>query len=121
MEIYDFHPVNAYKIEGDDGTYYNLQINVGEEGLEEAEELFEEYDNYPNGPGWEGLVRYIIEKECPELKSHFTFDSEGDTFLANCKDESKMIQLATLLQDIIQDNKRLTQYLMELPDEYKDA
>ena len=119
MKEYNFKPVNAYQLDYDGETHYNLQINVGEEGLQEAEALFEEYDNYPNGPGWAGLVQYIMEQECPELISCFEFDEEGDTFLADCQEESNMIQLASLLQEIILNKDRLTSYLKELPEEYK--
>lgn len=119
MKTYNFKPVNAYQLEYDGAVHYNIQINVGEEGLEEAEALFETYENYPNGPGWAGLVQYIMEQECPEIISDFEFDDEGSTFLADCRDENKMIQLASLLQEIILDTPRLTSYLKDLPEEYK--
>jgi hypothetical protein len=36
---------------------------------------------------------------------------KGDTFLADCRNESKIIQLASLLQEIILDTPRLAFYL----------
>jgi hypothetical protein len=119
MEDYNFAPVVLSQHEYNEQVTYCVQIFCGYDIAESVSELFEQYDNYDNGYGWEGVVKYIMEKECPELIEHFDFDCELDTFVTNCIDENRAIRLATLLQSIILDEPRLAQYLKELPDEYK--
>lgn len=117
----NFKPLRVFKFNMDGQSYFNVEINVGAEGLQKAEDLFEEHDNYPNGPGWEGLVTYIIEKESPDLIARIEFDSEGESCRAICQNEQDMVKLATLVQAVILDESRLSGYLAALPDEYKDA
>jgi Immunity protein 51 len=123
MEDYNFAPVRLSWHNHDGKVYYRVQIFCGYDVAESVTELFDKYDNYDNGYGWEGLVKYIMEKERPDLIEYFDFDCEADTFLTKCLDEGedKAVQLARLLHNIIADEKRLEQYLKELPDEYKDA
>jgi Immunity protein 51 len=105
MEENNFDPVCVTEHEYEGKVYYNVQIFCGYDVEESVTELFEKYDNYDNGYGWEGLVKYIMEKERPDLIEHFDFDCEADTFLVRCLDEGddKAVQLATLLHNIIAD------------------
>jgi hypothetical protein len=121
MKEYNFEPILIDEIDDDGHIYYSIVISAGKDNLKEAEDLFEIYENYPNGYGWEGLIKYLIEEECPDLLDYLEFNSEGGAFVVSCDDEDKAIQLATLLQNLVLDKDELSKYLKELPDDYKDA
>ena len=120
METISFDPLFVSEFEHDGKKHYSVQIYCGDVS-EKISELFEIHDNYDNGYGWEGLVKYVIDKECPDIFEYFDFDCEADTFLTYCSNKEKAFQLAALMQNIIADEQKLSQYLKELPEEYKDA
>jgi hypothetical protein len=120
MQKYDFSPVMVAEINEDDFHFYIVQVAVGTDGLEEASAIFEETGNYPNGPGWCGLIVYMLENEAPNLLDKVEYESEGDCFRATCQSEADCIQLATLIQGMIKDTHKLRTYLLGKPDDYDD-
>jgi hypothetical protein len=118
---YDFPPMLVYQMQYEDETGFNIEIRNGHPGLEKAEELFRKHSNIPDGEGWDGLVTYILETELPGSLDKFDLDYWGDTFIATCDRKADMTALATLLQSIITDEKRLEKLLMDLPESYRSS
>lgn len=120
MKEYDFAPFSCHEIDLENGSFmYRLVLPVFEDGTERATELLEAHGVYPNGPGWEGTFTYMIDQHAPDWKSMMSFNSEGDAFLAEFQEEAHMIQVATFLQSALADEALLTEYLANLPDEYR--
>jgi hypothetical protein len=120
MEEFDnFLPLDLFKFEIDGKEFYNVQVHAGMEGLENAVDLFEKHGAYPNGSGWEGLITYILEQTSPELLGNIEFDGESDSLRMRCQSEEDMFSLAALLQPVILDESRLSEYLETLPEHYK--
>lgn len=62
---------------------------------------------------------YILEQTSPELLENIEFDGESDSLRMRCQSEQDMFSLAALLQPVILDESRLSEYLEALPEQYK--
>lgn len=81
---------------------------------EKINQIYEEA--YMNGYNWEVLLDYFLRKKAPNILKNMKTDPEADTYVAyydgiTNENEEKAEQLAQIIEDLIENENKLYEWL----------
>lgn len=87
---------------------YSLLLNAG---TTDVDDVIEELGHEPNGYFWEGIAQLLVSTEAPALEGRFSYDPEGDMFVAYGPDRDALVELSTLMSAVATDAERARQLI----------
>lgn len=100
---------------GDVSVCFNIEQDIPFEIGEKMSEINE--DAYMNGPGWAGLLHYVMKQRNPDLLKDMETDCEAGTYVAVYPDNAEGLerakQLGQLIISLIDDPEQLYSIVSE--------
>lgn len=104
---------------GDVTVYFEIESDVPFAIGERMEEVNE--NAYMNGYAWDGLLRYVMSKRCPELLKTIKTDCEAGTYVAYFPESKSGVEnakkLGNLIISLIENEEELYRIVREHGDE----
>lgn len=111
--------LSVYPNGGDVTVYFEIESDIPFAIGEKMEQI---NDNaYMNGYAWDGLLRYVMSKRCPELLNTIQTDCEAGTYVAYFPENKSGIEnakkLGNLIISLIENEEELYNIVREHGDE----
>ena len=85
---------------------YSLLLHAGTTAVDD---LVERLGHEPGGYFWEGVARFLVRSEAPELKGRLSYDPEASMFCAYGGDREALERLGNLMSAVAADGDRMRQ------------
>ncbi|RKS79883.1 immunity protein 51 of polymorphic toxin system [Actinomadura pelletieri DSM 43383] len=76
-------------------------------GTTKVDGLVAQLGHEPNGYFWEGVARFLVKTEAPDLDGRFSYDPEAGMFCAYGEDRAALQELAEVMLAVIADGDRM--------------